>query len=63
MKVYEKIKTYIEENGIKQNYLSEKTGIPENTLSIILNGKRRLSADEFVSIILVLGVDPNYFLK
>lgn len=62
MKVYEKIKKYMEENGIKQNYVSEKTGIPENTLSSTLNGKRKLSADEFFSIILALGIDPSYFV-
>jgi len=59
MRVYEKIKKYMEDNGIKQNYVSEKSGIPENTLSMILNGKRNLSADESVLIFKALGVTPN----
>lgn len=63
MKVYEKIKKYMDDNGIKQNYVAEKTGIAENTLSQKLTGKSKLYADEFVSIILVLGVDPNYFMN
>lgn len=63
MRVYKKISQYISENGIKQKYISEKTGIPENVLSMILNGKRKLDADEFVEIILVLGVDANYFIN
>ena len=63
MKIYQKISKYITENGIKQKYISEKSGIPENALSMILNGKRKLDADEFVEIILVLGVDANYFIN
>ena len=62
MKVHEIIKKYIEEKGIKQNYICEKTGIAENTLSIILNGKRKLSADEFELIIKALEIDPNEIL-
>lgn len=59
MRVYEKIKKYMEENGVKQNYLSKKSGIPENTLSMILNGKRKLYADEMVLIIDALNATPN----
>lgn len=59
MKVYEKIKKYMDDNGIKQNYVAEKSGIPENTLSMILNGKRKLDADESVLIFKALGVTPN----
>lgn len=63
MKVYQKIAKYISENGIKQKYISDKTGIPENKLSLLLNGKLRMKADEFVEIVLALGVDANYFIK
>ena len=63
MKVYQKVSQYIIENGIKQKFISEKTGIAENTLSMILNGKRKMDADEFVEIIIALGVDANYFIS
>lgn len=63
MKIYQKISDYINKNGIKQKFISDKTGIPENTLSMILNGKRKMDADEFVEIILSLGVDANYFIS
>ncbi len=36
-----KIKEYLDENGIKYSYLSEKTGMPMNILSPTLNGKRK----------------------
>ena len=51
MKVYERLANYIKENGIKQSYVAEKSGIPENTLSMILNGKSRLDADKLEDII------------
>lgn len=62
MKVYQKIKQYMDEKGIKQNYVSEKSEIPENTLSMILNGKRKLDADEFIRIVLALDVSPDLFI-
>ena len=63
MKIYQKISLYINENGIKQRFISDKTGIPENILSMILNGKRKMDADEFVEIVLALGVDANFFIN
>lgn len=62
MEVYQKIAKHIKENGIKQKFISEKTGISENTLSMILNGKRKMEADDFVEIVIALGVDANYFI-
>lgn len=41
-----KIKEYLDENGIKYSYLSEKTGMPMNILSPTLNGKRKMSAEQ-----------------
>ena len=38
------------------------TGIPENTLSMVLNGKIKLDADKFVDIIKALNLDPNEFI-
>ncbi len=60
--VFEIISFYLYKNGIKQRYLSEKTGISENILSAILNGKRKMSAEEFIKIIFTLNVDANYFV-
>ncbi len=62
MKVYERLNKYIKENGIKQSYISEKSKIPENTLSMILNGKLRLDADKLQDIITALNIDPNIII-
>ncbi len=63
MKTYEKVNNYLLEKGIKQKFISEKTGIAENILSAMLNGKRKMYADEFIKIIEVLGVDANFFIN
>ena len=63
MKIYQKISKYIVDNGIKQKFIADKTGIPENVLSMMLNGKRRIEADEFIEIIIALNVDANFFIN
>lgn len=61
-KVAEVIKQYLDNSGIKQNFVAEKIQMSPITLCDILNGKRKLIADEFVSIVLALNVDANYFI-
>jgi transcriptional regulator with XRE-family HTH domain len=56
-----RVKQYLDENGIKYSYLSEKTGIPMNMLSPTLNGKRKMSAEEYFMICEVLGVSAELF--
>lgn len=63
MKVYEKLRDYIDSHGIKREYISEKSGIPSNVLSPILNGKRKLDVEEFILIIGVLGIDANKIIN
>ena len=36
MSVYEKVRAYIDENGLKQVTIAEKAGIPKNTFNAIL---------------------------
>lgn len=57
------LKNYIEEKGIKQKIIAEKSGIPEVQLCLILQGKRKCEVGEYASICDVLGVRVNKFLK
>ena len=57
------IKDFIKNVGIKQKVISQKSGIPEVQLSLILQGKRKCEAGEYASLCKVLGVSPNKFLK
>ena len=45
-----RIKEYLDSKGIRYSYLSERTGIPANILSPMLNGKREIKALEYFSI-------------
>ena len=63
MRIYEKLKKYIDEKGIKQTYISEKTKIPANTLNMILNGKRKLEVEEFEIICLALEIKPRLIMN
>ena len=57
------MKKHIESSGIKQKAISEKSGIPEVALSLILQGKRKCEIGEYASICEVLGVNIGEFLK
>lgn len=57
------VKEFVKEMGIKQKVISQKSGIPEARLSLILQGKRKCEAGEYASICNILGVNPNKFLR
>lgn len=63
MAVYEKVRAYIDENGLKQVTVAEKSGIPQKTLNAILNGKRTLYADDLRAICLALNISPELFIE
>ena len=57
------IKRYLEAHGISQTYISRKTGIELPKLNFALNGKRRMTLDEYALICYALGVGTEKFLK
>lgn len=56
-----RIKAYLDDKGIKYTYVSEKTGLPMNVLSPLLNGKREVKATEYFSICIALNLPLEYF--
>lgn len=63
MRVYEKVRAYIIDNGLKQVSVAKKAGIPNVTFNAILNGKRTLYADDLKAICLALNVSPETFIE
>ena len=63
MSVGKKIKIYLTEKDISQYWLSEEAKIALPKLNASLNGKRKLSVEEFEAIIKALNVDANTFLE
>lgn len=57
MSVAEKIRVLIENRGITYTFISEKTGISVDAISRSMLGKRRLPADEMISICNAVGID------
>lgn len=55
------IKKYLESNGIKQSFISEKTGIPAPILNMMLNDNRKIEANEYMRICDAIGVPLDYF--
>lgn len=55
------IKKYMEENGIKQCFVSKETGIPANVLNMILNDNRKIEANEYMKICDALHVPLDQF--
>lgn len=62
MCVGERINTYMRDNGIKQSFISEKTGISPQKLSLSLNGNRKLQFEEYELICGALSVGTDKFL-
>ena len=62
MRVYEKVRAYIDEQGLKQKTIAEKADIPNVTFNAIMNGKRTLYADDLKAICIALQVSPERFI-
>lgn len=59
--IAEEIAEYVKERGIKQSFLCERTGLSKHCISQALNGKRKLSVDEYASICTALDVSFDFF--
>ena len=63
MEVGMKIKEYLDTNGISQARVGREADINLVKLNMALNGKRRMTFEEYSAICYVLGLNTDYFLK
>lgn len=63
MCVYEKVRVYIDENGLKQISVAQRAGIPKSIFNAMMNGKRKMYADDLKAICLALNVSPELFIE
>lgn len=61
--VIEKLRNYICENGLRFNFIAEKSGIQEKKFYRLLSGKQQMTLDEYEQICKGLSIDPSYFFK
>ena len=59
---YIDLKNFLDDKGLKQKCVAQKTGIQETVLSAILSGKRKCTLDEYIKICLVLDVPFTTFI-
>ena len=57
------LKRYFNANNISQYEIERKTGISQSKVSLILSGKRKLTADELLNIAIVFDLDLNKMKK
>lgn len=62
MKVYERVRDYIEKNHLKQISVSRAAGISNPIFNAILHGKRILHADDLEKICKALNVSAEVFI-
>ena len=53
------LKKYFTEKNISQIEIEKKTGISQSKISLILNDKRKLSAEELIVIAVQFDIDLN----
>ena len=58
-----KIKIYLENKGIKQKFVADKTGLSESAMSDFCNEKRKVDAVEYYLICKALQLPLDYFLE
>lgn len=63
MKIYQKVKRYIEDHYLKQKSIAEAAGIPNATFNAMLNGKRKMYAEDLKAVCLALGVSADIFIN
>ncbi len=56
------LRDYVKNNGIKQSFLAERTGLKEYSVSDIFCMRRELKADEFMLMCLAINKSPNDFI-
>lgn len=59
MIINERLREYVESNGIKQSFLCNETGLSSDTISRILLSKRKITGEELLLICEALNIDPR----
>lgn len=58
--IKQEIAKYIEEKGIKQVFISQKIGIPPQSVGLILRGERNLDVEEYLHTLSIKYLSKTY---
>lgn len=63
MNVQERVAEYVQNNGIMQKFIADKTGLSQVKVSNILNLNQKMTADELEMFCRALKKEPGEFIK
>jgi predicted XRE-type DNA-binding protein len=61
--IVENIKDYVTEKRLSQKQIAKNMDITEPRLSLMLNGKRKMTVDDYLSLCKAIAVPPTKFLN
>ena len=62
MAIVPAVRNYLQEHGIKQSFVAEKCGWSRQKTSCLINGKYKMTAEEYQVLCKVLDVPYELFL-
>ena len=63
MRVYQKVRAYLNDNGIEPQSVAEKIGMSSSTFEAMIEGEATLYADDLREICYALNVSPEEFIE
>jgi transcriptional regulator with XRE-family HTH domain len=57
------IRDYLQDHGIKQTFIAEKCGWSKQKTSCIINGKSKITAEDYQALCKCIGVPYELFLE
>lgn len=61
--MFEKIRSYVTINNLSRKVIAANMGISESRLSLMLNGKRRITVEDYMDFCQAIAVDPRKFYE
>lgn len=62
-KMYRKLRDYVDGIGASRKIIALNMGITESQLSLMLNGKRRITVEDYLLFCKAISVDPRKFIE
>jgi len=63
MRIHQKVKNYINENGLCQSAIAKKAGFTVWVMTALLNGKRKMYPEDLSAICYALNVSATTFIE
>lgn len=61
--IHELMKGYVDEKGLSQKLIAENMNTTESKVSLLLNGKCRMTVDNYIALCKAMAVPITKFIK